>query len=550
MTSLRSRLILGSSLIAVVPLALAIYLLSQRVEAMVTDQASERLSAALGGLEAELRADADEVGEKLRILAADATLKRLYLVRPTGGRDLFEFLAEKRFLLGLDFLRVSDTSRVVVAAAEMRGVAPVESLAPAHAPAMTARSPILYQSEAAGFLEGGLSLDAGFLQRLKQTRGVDLVLRDAGGNLVATTLDLPTLPAVGEIRDVARFEVGGHSYLSRSFPLQLGAGAEASVTGLIPTSSADRTIAGLQIVAALLGLFGVAIAVALGVLWSTQISGPVERLAAFSHRLSHGDWDQPLELESVRELQTLVAALERMRGDLRRYRDQLVVSERHAAWSQMARKVAHEVKNPLTPIAVSVADLKRSFDQRRPDFPQILDQAVRTIGEEVESLKHLLNEFSEFARFPAPRFALCDLSALMADLEALYTREVAQGRLAFSDPKTGLTLSADASQLRQALVNLIKNGLEALDGSGRVTVSAAVENAGLEIVVTDTGRGLTAEQRANLFVPGFTTKASGSGLGLAIVERIVNDHRGTITADAGEAGGTTFRIHLPLEPRS
>jgi nitrogen fixation/metabolism regulation signal transduction histidine kinase len=248
-------------------------------------------------------------------------------------------------------------------------------------------------------------------------------------------------------------------------------------------------------------------------------------------------------------METLVTALDRMRRDLLTYRGKLVVSERQAAWSQMARKVAHEIKNPLTPIAISVADLKRSYEQKRSDFPEILDQAARTVADEVERLRRMLQEFSDLGRFPAPRIEPCHISSLMADLQTLYGREVAAGRLAFSLPEGEVTFPADSGQVRQALVNLIKNGLEALDGHGRVVVSARVDGDAIEIAVADSGPGITAEQRANLFVPGFTTKAEGSGLGLTIVERIVNDHRGAITVDAGTERGTVFRIRLPRERR-
>jgi nitrogen fixation/metabolism regulation signal transduction histidine kinase len=284
-------------------------------------------------------------------------------------------------------------------------------------------------------------------------------------------------------------------------------------------------------------------------MWSSQVSRPVETLAAFADRLSRGEWEEPLTLHSVGELQMLVQSLERMRGDLLRYRDQLVIGERHAAWSQMARQVAHEVKNPLTPIAISIADLKRSFDQQRPDFPMVLDQAVHTVGHEVHELKRLLDQFSELGRFPTPVFAPCDVTELFRDLEALYSRDVAEGRLVL-DPGSSGAVIADAGQLRQALVNLIKNGLEALDGAGRVTLAARPRDEDLEITVTDTGPGLSPEQRAHLFVPGFTTKTSGSGLGLTIVERIVHDHGGTIVADAAPDRGTLFRIHLPRKTRS
>ena len=299
-----------------------------------------------------------------------------------------------------------------------------------------------------------------------------------------------------------------------------------------------------------MGLLGLGIAILLGTLWSSQISRPVERLANYSRKLAQGEWDEPLHFQSVSELQSLVEALDRMRQDLTTYRDKLVLSERHAAWSQMARKVAHEVKNPLTPIAVSIADLKRSYESQRADFPEILDQAVRTISDEVDTLKRLLQEFSDFARLPAPAFAPCRLSALLSDLAALYNRDVADGRLRFTLPEREITITADAGQIRQALINLIKNGLEAVDGAGEVVVMAAAQGDRAELSVSDSGPGLSAQQRAQLFLPGFTTKSHGSGLGLTIVERIVNEHRGAITVEPGTGSGTTFRIRLPLERRA
>jgi len=168
----------------------------------------------------------------------------------------------------------------------------------------------------------------------------------------------------------------------------------------------------------------------------------------------------------------------------------------------------------------------------------------------VETLRRLLQEFSDFARIPAPRIAPCRVSQLLGDIEALYGREVSAGRLVVDRPGAEITVPADAGQIRQALINLIKNGLEALNGDGRVTVTARAHEDALEIAVADSGTGLSEEQRANLFVPGFTTKTHGSGLGLTIVERIVSDHAGTIAVDPGSGRGTTFRIRLPLASRS
>ena len=565
-TSLKARLILAFSLITVIPLAVAMVFLTVRIESMVRAQAAERLGSSLGEIEAEIASDGKQLAGKLEILARDPLLKRLYLLRPGSSRDLSDYLAERQFLLGLDFLGVADTSGAWVSAGAAPGNAAPATTPAAPAPrhvatatpviepveglgglVMTAGAPIRYQSEAVGSVQGGLLFDAAFLRRLGTSGSVDLILRDGAGRVVAATL-----PATGGLAQqgkagIERVELAGGSYLARSVPLEVGVPPFATITGLASTAAADRAIASLQLASLLLGLLGLGIAVPLAILWSLQISRPVERLAAFSDRLAKGDWEEPLVLHSVRELETLVDALDRMRRDLQTYRDKLVTSERQAAWSQMARKVAHEVKNPLTPIAVSVADLKRSYEQNRPDFPEILDQAVRTVGEEVETLRHLLQEFSDFARIPEPRLMPCRISQLIGDIEALYGSEIAAGRLVVARPDGEITFTADAGQIRQMLINLVKNGLEALNGDGRVTVSAAQAGEELEISVSDSGPGLSEEQRKNLFVPGFTTKAQGSGLGLTIVERIVSDHQGAISVDASRPGkGTTFRIRLPL----
>ncbi len=562
MRSLRSRVILGAAVVALIPLAVAMTVLSQRIQATVRAQAAERLEAALGMLQVQMRADGARSAEKLEILARDPQLKRLYLVQPTGVRDLSDYLAEKRFLLGLDFLQVADTSGAVIAegtpavmAAVDRGwlrIGVPDRLAPAGvavervegvpALALVARSPVLYQGARVGLVRGGVVIDSLFLARLKLTSGVDLALRDAGGRLVAATLEGLGDAAPSETKPT---RVAGRSYWSRGFALDTLSRPGPRIIGLVSTAAADQAIGTLRNASALLGLLGLAIAIALGWLWSLQVTRPVKRLASFSERIAQGHWDEPLTLRSVRELQPLVVALERMRADLSGYRERLIASERHAAWSQMARLVAHEIKNPLTPIAVSVADLKRSFELDRADFPAILDQAAETITEQVESLKRILQEFADFGRLPGPRFESCRLSDLWGDLAALYSREMAAGRLGLSAPVEAAVFSADRGQLRQVLVNLIQNGLEAVDSAGRVEVSAQFDEAAVEFIVADSGPALSAEQRAHLFTPYFTTKPHGSGLGLTIVERIVGAHRGTIDVESDAGRGTRLRVRLP-----
>lgn len=535
MNSLRARLIVAFSVVALVPLAIATALLGARIESMVRDQARARLTAALGSIQQQVAAEGERLAERLAILGRDPSLKRLYMLRPSSERELREYVSERRFLLGLDFLYVADRDGVVVAGEEAgAGVA------------QAAEAAILYQGETVGAVRGGVRFDDAALERLSASGGIDLVLRDDSGAAVANTLEPRIEPRLGAVAPNARLVIGGQSYWAREATLQIGPRRAATLTGLVSTAPADRAIAALRIATLILAAACVALAILLGLFWSAQVSKPVERLAAFAGQVAAGSWDEPLHLRSVRELETLVDALDRMRRDLAAYRDRLVVSERHAAWGQMARSVAHEVKNPLTPIAISIADLKRSYEQGRPDFPAILDQAARTIADEVETLKRLLQEFSEFGRFPAPALAPVALGELLADLQILHTRDIAEGRFRFEVVKEPLVVSADRGQVRQALVNLLLNALDAAGPAGHVTVSASREGGDARIVVRDTGPGLGPEAKASLFVPGFTTKAHGSGLGLTIVERIVNEHGGSIAVESSPGQGTAFHLRFPL----
>lgn len=537
MNSLRARLIVAFSVVALVPLAIATALLGGRIETMVRDQARERLSAALGTIERQVSSEEARLSERLAILGRDPQLKRLHMLRPGSDSTLAEYVAERRFLLGLDFLYVTDA-----------GGAAVSGTAPAGGLAQEAAALIHDQGKPVGAVHGGVVFDQGTIERLAASSGVELLLRDEAGAVIANTLHPRLEPRRTDVGPNSRLVVGDRSFWTRRIGLGIGATRSATLIGLVSTEPADRAIAALRTATLILAVSCVAIAVLLGLFWSSQVSKPVERLAAFAGQVAEGSWDEPLHVRSIRELESLAEALDRMRRDLGAYREKLVVSERQAAWSEMARSVAHEVKNPLTPIAISIADLKRSYEQNRPDFPAILDEATRTIVNEVETLKRLLQEFSEFARFPAPRLAPCSLAEIVADLRTLYAHDAEAGRLQFEIAPERIELSADRGQLRQALLNLILNAREAAGAEGTVTISVRRSERDALLSVRDDGPGLSPEDRARLFVPGFTTKATGGGIGLSIVQRIVSEHGGSIAVESSPGTGTAFQIRLPLSP--
>lgn len=232
----------------------------------------------------------------------------------------------------------------------------------------------------------------------------------------------------------------------------------------------------------------------------------------------------------------------------------LIRAQKVAAWRDVARRLAHEVKNPLTPIQLSAERLRRHFAQAPEPARTLVQECSATIVQEVESLKQLVDEFSQFARMPAPRTTLSDLHALLRDALGLYRGLFASidlvPRLAPELPK----VRVDQEQFRRVVINLVDNAVEAItsapppEGRGVIAIETQFDqgNGVVRIVVADNGPGVPDEDRARLFLPYYSTKQRGSGLGLAIVRRIVVEHGGSIEAMPSEPRGTRMTIELPV----
>jgi two-component system nitrogen regulation sensor histidine kinase NtrY len=225
----------------------------------------------------------------------------------------------------------------------------------------------------------------------------------------------------------------------------------------------------------------------------------------------------------------------------------LIRAQKVAAWREVARRLAHEIKNPLTPIQLSAERMRRHFAGRPPSDRALVDECAATIVGEVESLKGLVDEFSQFARMPSPRTVPTDLSALITDTLALYDG-------IFSDvsitPRFGEgvpLVRLDVEQIRRVIINLVDNAIEATERKGEIAVETALDGANklVRIVVADNGPGIPASEREKLFLPYYSTKRRGSGLGLAIVRRIIAEHGGSIEVGDNTPQGTRFTIELP-----
>jgi two-component system nitrogen regulation sensor histidine kinase NtrY len=225
----------------------------------------------------------------------------------------------------------------------------------------------------------------------------------------------------------------------------------------------------------------------------------------------------------------------------------LIRAQKVAAWREVARRLAHEIKNPLTPIQLCAERLRRHFSSAPPAAKALVDECTGTIVGEVESLKGLVDEFSQFARMPAPRTVPTDVAQLITDTLALYNGIFSNVRIdaQFAD---GLPLvRLDAEQIRRVIINLIDNAIEATERRGRIVVSTQRDAADgiVRIIIADDGPGIPAAEREKLFLPYYSTKGRGSGLGLAIVRRIVAEHGGSVDVGENVPRGTRFTIELP-----
>jgi nitrogen fixation/metabolism regulation signal transduction histidine kinase len=225
----------------------------------------------------------------------------------------------------------------------------------------------------------------------------------------------------------------------------------------------------------------------------------------------------------------------------------LIRTQKVAAWREVARRLAHEIKNPLTPIQLSAERLRRHFTDAPAGARALVDECTTTIVGEVESLKGLVDEFSQFARMPSPRAALVDLHQLLIETLALYDGLLAEVTIERRFAPDVKAVRLDPEQIRRVMINLVDNAAEAMERRGCIVVETQRDTANnvIRIVVADNGPGIPPAEREKLFLPYYSTKGRGSGLGLAIVRRIIAEHGGSIEVADNQPSGTRFTIELP-----
>jgi two-component system, NtrC family, nitrogen regulation sensor histidine kinase NtrY len=297
---------------------------------------------------------------------------------------------------------------------------------------------------------------------------------------------------------------------------------------------------------------GVLFAVAASLWIAARVSRPIEQLARAAGEVADGRWETRVSVGSHDEVGVLANSFNRMTSQLVEQRERLVQAERVAAWRELARRLAHELNNPLFPLQLTVENMVRARHLPQEQCDEIFEESTATLMAEIANLKTIVARFSDFSKMPKPQESNLDVREVMQRVLALFAPTLDQKEQSITlkthiapDP---LMVSADAELLHRALSNLVLNAIDAMPDGGTLTAVAARKSDVVQIKISDTGTGLTPEECQRLFTPYYTTKQHGTGLGLAIVQSVVADHHGTITVESIQGSGATFVIELPALP--
>lgn len=285
-------------------------------------------------------------------------------------------------------------------------------------------------------------------------------------------------------------------------------------------------------------------------LLSEEIIQPIAHLEEAISRVIEGDYTYRILPNSKDDLANLVNSFNYMVSELELSRTNLVHTEKVTAWQEIAQRMAHEIKNPLTPIKLSAQRILKKYKSSPDSMDTILEPAVDAIIKEVENLTELLSQFKDFARMPTPVKEEIQIKNLITEVSLFYSESYSFVTMNFEGLED-IKLKGDKGQIQRVFSNLISNSFEAITGVGTVTIRTELVRKGnthyCRVLITDTGSGIDPEIKKHIFNPYFTTKEGGTGLGLPIVERIIADHRGIIWYESELTVGTTFFIELPME---
>ena len=571
----RSKLLVVSAATVIVAVALDSFIVAETTRSAFERLDSQRSSALVAQLGREFERRQEEVMRRTERIATSDVLQRMALEEDYAG-----YLDEARKQAdaqGLDFVELTGPDGAIISSAQWparfgykdewvarMGASGIQTagLKSEELPEETALALVAVRVVSVGdkriFVAGGQKLDKNFLASLDPPEGMRVLLyRDlqpafsaqaltgADGPVPKAESFVPLITQVRHQRTESTRVIGMESF--HAVP-RLGRDGELLAVLLIGSSRADLLSMEKDIRS--LGLAVGAMGVLLGVLlawWATaRITRPVHELAAAAGEVASGNWNAHVAVRSRDEIGELAAAFNQMTRQLTEQRERLVQSERVAAWRELARRLAHELKNPLFPLQITVENMQRARSEYPEQFEEVFREGTATLLAELANLKTIINRFSDFSRMPPPERQSTNLNEIVRGAMKLFEAQLAAQKVAAHlDLDEALpNVEADPAQLHRALQNLVLNAIDAMPTGGTLMVRTARSNGSVLLEVSDTGFGLTKEECERLFTPYYTTKQHGTGLGLAIVQSVISDHGGRISVESEPGRGTTFRIEL------
>lgn len=293
------------------------------------------------------------------------------------------------------------------------------------------------------------------------------------------------------------------------------------------------------------------LSILLGILLGDEITGPIISLEEATHRIAEGDYSFRILHRERGELSYFVSSFNSMLAELEKSRTKTLQTEKVTAWQEIAQRMAHEIKNPLTPIKLSAQRILRKHQSNPEELGIIIEPAIKSIITEVDNLTRLLSEFRDFSRQPSPSIQQVNIIGILHEVMQIHRNNDKRIPIEIVTNEEDVIALIDKDQIKRVFTNLVKNALDAIEDSGNVFIRVDLVRKGnkqyCRIQVQDTGSGIGEEFHNKVFNPYFTTKDHGTGLGLPIVERIIFDHNGQIWFESESGMGTTFFIDLPME---
>ena len=580
------RLLVLVALTVTVSVATVTWVVSTRARRAFESLDDQRTEALISQFRREFASRGDEVVRRVEGIARSEAALRIAIELSRPGPDYSQFVNEAASLAqahGLDFLELVSHDGAIVSSAHWPARYGYKAdwvleqadwneafLRSEELPNETALALMTVRTVSAGekklHIAGGKRLGQEFLNSLVLPAGMRALLyhnKQPGFDEKSLTGASGPVPEAGKLAPLIErvLSKGGESTETvdaregpetvQAIPL---AGREAKLLGVLLVGSSRRELASLVRRIRTAGMVAGGIGILLGVLlsyWVTaRVTRPVALLAQGAQKVAAGDWSARVDVRSRDEIGELARAFNGMTQQLLEQRDRLVQAERVAAWRELARRLAHELKNPLFPIQITIENMQRAREKAPEQFDEVFRESTATLLEELANLKAIVGRFSDFAKMPPPQFETVDLNETLRRAVRLFEAQLnAPGRPPITpevlcDDNVG-SVRADPEQLHGALRNLMLNAIDAMPAGGTLTLRTRRQNGAVLLEISDTGEGLTPEERERLFTPYYTTKQNGTGLGLAIVQSVVSDHGGRISVESERGRGTTFRIELP-----